>query len=413
MQKNIRIIALLNVLHSSLFGLALIHSYVHNREEFLLLQTVFCSVALVCEWPTGWMADLYGRRLCAALSSVALFIAWVSYCAADSLGEYLIAEVFFGISLSLRSGTFEALCFESLLDLQRARDTRVVGRKMFMAANVAGGIASLIGAAVVVTLGTRAVFMLSLPLLLAGVFVSRKLREPQADRARPHCIKSALRLCMETLKNHPVLRPVLFLYAAIASLTLLLAWSSAPFHADAELPPWAPCVIHAVLMLVNAGLAFAMLYLERWVDPRILILGFVAVVIGTTFVAGSASTSVAMIALLAGRGTFGALTPLTTDILHRCVASSVRATFFSVRSFLTRLAFITGVPAVEGSILLWGPSQTFIVIGIIGIAVILLLMAVFRKEWRHLNAVAHPEINAGRRPVCRDTVPQICVTAQG
>ena len=84
-----------------------------SEGDFYLLEFFFLSVLAVLEIATGNFADRFGRALTLRIGFVSLAIGAATYCFADKLSVFLMAEVFLAFGIALQSGTDESLFFQS------------------------------------------------------------------------------------------------------------------------------------------------------------------------------------------------------------------------------------------------------------------------------------------------------------
>ena len=68
-------------------------SYGLNIEQIVLLKTILSLSVLLLEVPSGYLADLWGRKACLVLGSGVWIASWLIYCIGTSFTEFAIAEV--------------------------------------------------------------------------------------------------------------------------------------------------------------------------------------------------------------------------------------------------------------------------------------------------------------------------------
>ncbi len=90
-----------------------------SMTEVLQTQALFALVVAVCEVPSGYLADLWGRKNTIALGAGLCFLSFVHLVFADDFGDFLIYEVIIGLGISLNSGADLALLYDSQSHLNR------------------------------------------------------------------------------------------------------------------------------------------------------------------------------------------------------------------------------------------------------------------------------------------------------
>ena len=90
--------------------------------EVMILQSIFAVIVAALEIPTGYFADIYGRKPTLVLSGISIFIAILAYSLGHNFAQFLIAEVFFALGVSLASGTSSAFIYDTLVDLKEEQN---------------------------------------------------------------------------------------------------------------------------------------------------------------------------------------------------------------------------------------------------------------------------------------------------
>ena len=119
-----------NKLHRNInliYGLAFFHSFMIivpvivpffiskglSLAEIFYLQAVYASTIVVLEAPSGYFADLFGRRTALLIGSVVHGIGYLCLNFADDLFSLIVFEIIVGISASLLSGADLALLYDT------------------------------------------------------------------------------------------------------------------------------------------------------------------------------------------------------------------------------------------------------------------------------------------------------------
>ena len=101
-----------------------------DMQEIFALQTIFALAMLVSEVPSGYLADVFGRRNIILAGSIAAGLGHSQLLFADSFAALVIYEFTLGIGASLLSGADLALLYDTELALGKDanRQRRVVGK---------------------------------------------------------------------------------------------------------------------------------------------------------------------------------------------------------------------------------------------------------------------------------------------
>ena len=102
-----------------------------NYSEIMLLQSISALSTVLFEVPTGSLADKVSRKFSLFLSGIFAASGLILYILFNSFLIFALAEILFGIGLTLSSGADSALLYESLIKLNRKKDFQVIEGKSF------------------------------------------------------------------------------------------------------------------------------------------------------------------------------------------------------------------------------------------------------------------------------------------
>jgi DHA3 family tetracycline resistance protein-like MFS transporter len=182
-----------------------------NPLQIVLAGTVFECAILICEVPTGVVADTYSRRLSIVVGTFILGAALLLEGALPLLAAVLLAEVIAGVGETFLSGATDAWLADEIGEAE-------VGQVYLRAAQIGRG-ARLAGIAAGAGLGS---IWLSLPLLLGGalylalgVFLALRMPErgftptPRDERASWRSAVGTFRAGMRVVRGRPMLLALL------------------------------------------------------------------------------------------------------------------------------------------------------------------------------------------------------------
>ncbi|RLQ21344.1 MFS transporter [Seongchinamella sediminis] len=96
----------------------LLQGYGLSMSEVMQTQALFALTIALCEVPSGYIADLWGRRNAILVGSALNALGFFSLLWADSFVDFLIYEFILGIGFSLISGADLALLYDTEVYLQ-------------------------------------------------------------------------------------------------------------------------------------------------------------------------------------------------------------------------------------------------------------------------------------------------------
>lgn len=122
LHNNIRTIYLLGFFHSFMVVIPvfvpLLQGYGLSMSQVLQTQAMFALTIAICEVPSGYMADMWGRRRAILIGSALNAVGFISLLWADSFVDFLIYEIILGVGFSLISGADLALLYDTEVYLQ-------------------------------------------------------------------------------------------------------------------------------------------------------------------------------------------------------------------------------------------------------------------------------------------------------
>ncbi|NCF17471.1 MAG: MFS transporter [Haliea sp.] len=122
LQNNIRTIYLMGFFHSFMVVIPvfvpLLQGHGLSMSEVLQTQAMFALTIALCEVPSGYIADTWGRRETILLGAALNAVGFLSLLGADSFMDFLLYEVILGVGFSLISGADLALLYDTELYLQ-------------------------------------------------------------------------------------------------------------------------------------------------------------------------------------------------------------------------------------------------------------------------------------------------------
>ena len=315
--------------------------------DVLLLQAVFSVTIVGLEVPSGWVADVWGRRLSLIGGSLFGAAAFVAYALGHGFWQFLAAELLLGVGASLVSGADSAMLFDSLSalgedDRYRGAEGKLlsVGNFSEAAAAIAGGLLATVSLRTPIV-GQAIITSLAIPCSL--MLVEPPRNGPEGTGVTD--LRALLRVVRFALVETPPLRAMLALSAVMGSSTLTVVWFVQPWLQAAGLPLSAFGVVWAAL---NATVGLAALRSDaittRLGEHRTWLALLLLVASGYALMATAPSLALlpGLLALYAARGVGR---PGYVAAIQRLTPSDRRATVLSVGNMGTRGLFAVVGPA--------------------------------------------------------------------
>ena len=318
-----------------------------DLEQTVWLKTILSLSILLLEVPSGYVADLLGRKFCLVAGSAVWIISWLLYCLGSSLTIFAIAEMLAGIAGSLISGADTAIAYETLLHLGRESYYRTLEGRLVAVAGISEALCGIIGAAIA-EFNLVYPFYLQTACLVIYFFLALTLTEGkrQIRPTNSQRIQNLKTIIIDVFIKRPNLRWLILLSSTFSTASFLIVWLSQGYFQQINLPiaamGWTWAVFHLLMSLasVNAlrietvlGIKKAFLVLVLLLAVSYILLGSINSIWGIGFIA-----AVYMVR--------GLKSPLILNIINQQIPSTIRATVLSLNSFAFQLGFVVVAPVI-------------------------------------------------------------------
>lgn len=319
-----------------------------NMQEIFILKSIYSIGIVAMEIPSGWMADVWGRRKTLILGSILGTIGFVVYSVTHSFMWFVLAEVILGVGYSFVSGADSAILYDTLKENDREKQYVKQEGRITSAGNFAEAIAGIVGG-LLAAITIRTPFYFQILVAAMAIPASLQLIEPKLHRK--HVILKPLEFLKAARKNltgnRNLLTAILF-SSVTGTATLTFAWFVQPWLLEINLPVEWFGVMWALLNIsvaVSSVLAYKIENLVTRKSGTLLIL--IALTAGFWlsgwFIAPWGIAFLFFFYLARGMATI-----ILKNYVNEFTDSEVRATLLSVRNFLIRINF-----AVTGPFLGW------------------------------------------------------------
>ena len=333
--------------------------------EVMVLQSIYSLSVALFEIPSGYIADLFGRKHTIVLGTIFSFIGYLVFSFYGGFYAFAVAQVLVGIGGSLMSGSDSALLYDTLFEIgDKNTYTKIEGRNYAIGnfseatAGILGGFLAVSSIYLPIYVQTGILF-LSIPIALS--LVEPKMHaEDKMDRSLSAIFGVVKFAMIENIK----LRWLIIYSSAMGVATLSMAWFAQPFFKEINIPLayfgilWAGLNLSAGLTSFNSHKfdksekGNMLFYLALAMAVSFLFLGINNSIFGLIFIL--------IIYLLRG-----VVTPILRNEINENTTSNKRATVLSVRSFIIRISFAICAPILGYLADNYSLSYSFYVLAII------------------------------------------------
>ena len=315
-----------------------------SLTQVMILQAIYSLSVALFEIPSGYIADIFGRKQTILLSTIFSFIGYLVFSFYGGFYAFAIAEILVGIGGSLMSGSDSAIIYDTLLETKDEDSyTKIEGRN-YAIGNFSEATAGILGGFLAVSsiyfpiYVQTAILFLSIPIALSLV-------EPtmHADNKLGRSFKAIYNVVKFALVDNAKLRWLIIYSSAMGVATLSMAWFAQPFFKQINIPLAYFGILWAGLNF-SAGLtSFNSYKFDKKQNSKLLIYISLAMVISFLLL-GINSSVIGLIFILSIYLLRGIVTPILRNAININTTSNKRATVLSIRSFIIRISFVISAP---------------------------------------------------------------------
>lgn len=315
--------------------------------DIFLLQAVYSISVAILEIPSGYMADIVGRKKTLILGSILGTLGFAIYSISYEIKGFFIAEIILGIGGSFISGADSALLYDSLVCLRKKHKYLQFEGRITSLGNFAETLAAICGGMIAAAISYRAVYVSQTLIAAIAIPASLLLVEPAKTSivSRPG-LRHILQTCQQALFVDKKLASTIFLSSITGVATLCMAWTAQIYFVAQG---FTELIITPLWITLNLTVALAAAFAATIINilgakkAIVLIVAYIPL----CYVAlGLLPVVPALCCLYMFYVIRGYATPVLKDLINHHCDASVRATVLSIRNLIIRLSFALLGPAI-------------------------------------------------------------------
>ena len=332
--------------------------------QVLILQSFFSIFVVLMEIPSGYLADLWGRKNIIVLGCIAGFLGPVIYSMSYSFEAFLVAEFFLAIGWSFISGADSALLYDSLLASGSTDNyKKLEGRKGFFASG-AEGLAGIVG-------GLLAIYSLRLPFVIQAVVLfftiplALSLIEPPRSKFKAEAgnFKELWRIIKFSLYEHVEIKWLIIYSSLISASGISVVWFIQPYFIENGLPLEWFGIAWAILQITTAIFSFYAYRIEGFVGKRNAFISLIFIIFLGYALTAYFNALWAAVFFLLFYIVRGINQPVSADYVNKLITSDIRATVLSIKNLMMRLIFAAMGPFMGWMVDIYSLQTAFILGG--------------------------------------------------
>lgn len=344
--RNITLLNISAFLTGMLFCLPIIVLYYQDEigltfQDFLIGESIFALTVVVMEVPTGWIADVWGRRksvlLGCCFSITGFTLLWI----ANDVVTAIAGQAMLGVAIALKSGSTSALLYDSLLS--EGREAEFQKREGFRhGLGLYGTAFSAALGGFIYHMDHHLPIMLDTIVAVVNTLVFFCIVEPHRHKGvvKHNALIDMLDTIRYALHGHREVAKLIFMIAIVFSTTKLFIWAQQPFVRILEIPESTYGLMLAGMLMLAGSAGHFGHYVVRNVQGKKLLFGFLIGVGTICLVSGILNNGFSLAILMTGSLFYGFGWPRIQDSINTLVGSERRATILSTASLSFQILFV-------------------------------------------------------------------------
>jgi MFS family permease len=322
-----------------------------------LLQAAYSLAVAILEIPSGYMADVIGRRTSLIIGSILGTLGFVVLSLSHSFQGFLVAEIILGLGGSCISGSDSAVLYDSLAAKDREHYYLRYEGRITALGNLAETFAAVGGGLLAAWLSYRSVYGAQAIVAAVAIPASLLIIEPQREKLARPSLGQVLGISREALFVDKKLSATLLLSSVSGTATLCMAWTAQVYFVSVDFDEAQITPLWVILNLTVAVIsAYAAVVIDRLGQRRAMLIIIFCLPLGYILL-GALPVLPALGVLWIFYMIRGYATPMLRDMINQNCRSNVRATVLSIRSLLVRVGFAGAGPFI-GWVALHGSLST-------------------------------------------------------
>ena len=381
MHRNITVIYGLAFFHCFMVIVPVIVPFFMSKglslAEIFYLQAVFATTIVLLEAPSGYFADIFGRRIALIVGSVVHGLGYFLLNFADDMASLIVFEITVGIAMSLISGADIALLYDTQKALEEEENKHTEHAKgiaqLGFIKSTAEGFGALVGGALALWSFELMVSIQSVVAWICLLLALQVVEPPYKNTGATQRIPIT-EILSHLLVRDPVLRQIVLAIPLYSLATFHVAWLVQPYWESQGLSLavfgilW--CAQSLTVALANK---FGFEIEHRYgAGITLILIGALPIVghFGMAWFQGWIGIVIGLLLFVCR----GLNQVILVNALNRRVPSEFRATANSFTSFLFRLAFISTGPLVGYVAETQGLETALNLLGVSSLALFVLVM---------------------------------------
>ena len=352
-----------------------------NLTQIMILQSLFSIVIILLEIPTGYFADIYGRKKALIISGMGIFGGIVVYSISYNFLEFLIGECLFAIGLSFYSGASSAFIYDTLKDLKQKKNYKRIWGNVKFYGMLALAISSIIGG-FIGEINLRYTFYFSLPFMVLLIPISLSFVEPKRHKIivkKGHFSKLKDTLRFSLIKNIK-LRWIMVYAAIIFGFNNAGLWLYQPYFKLTGIDIAYFGVIFASFHVFAAVSSKYADKIEKRLGQKFSLIMLAGIVVVGYFLMSKIVFIFSFAFIYLFQFVRGFSEPVLSDYVNKLTKSNIRATVLSINNLVERIVYALIIPFIGWIADVYSITQALMITGISALVLGGIVLVILYKD---------------------------------
>ncbi len=347
----------------------------------MILQSLFSLTVVLLEIPTGYFADVFGRKNSLIIASVFLTLGIFAYSLGYNFYQFLIAEMLWAFGVSFVSGTDSAFIYDTLKDMKQEKHYKRIWGNLIYYSLIATSVASIIGG-YIGKINFRWTFYAMLPFLVLLVPLSLSLNEPKRHKLifKEGYLIELFKILRFSFVENIKLRWLMLYSAIIVGFNSAVLWIYQPYFKLTGVDVFYFGFIFAAFNVVAAISSKYAHYIEEKIGQRYSLMLLILLISGSYFLMSNFIYLFSFSFAFLQQFVRGFSRPVITDYINKLTNSKIRATVLSAQNMVGRLFYAAIIPFVGYIADVYTLIQALLILGVTSFVFGMIFLLILYKD---------------------------------